>query len=164
MQMSIRRTSFACAGMLVLAACAPVRESPPENWAKGQKECPAASDKSALAGAWLYEEQGYIYTLRLDKQGNGAYEWKDARFLTSCLDRQQWRGTWQQTDNDREGRFEIRLSKDMTMGEGRWWYTRVGRDNKPGEAGAEFQVKRIGALSQVSEPRPDFGDAKAQSR
>ena len=150
MMTSLNATIFACAGMLVLSACAPVREVPPENWAKASRVCPAGNDNGALAGAWLYEEQGYIDTLRLDERGNGTYEWQDGRISTSCLDKQDWRGTWKQAES--EGGFEIKLSKAMTAGEGRRWFTRIGRETKAGEPGSTFQIKRIGAVGQVSAP------------
>lgn len=138
------------AGSLTLIACTPVKETVPDHQAKVEQECLAGADRSVLAGPWLYEEQGYIYTLRLDKQGNGAYEWKGGRFLTSCLEKTRWRGTWKRAQDDSEGAFEISLSEDLTMGEGQWWYTRIGKDRGPMGPKSEFQVKRIGALGRES--------------
>jgi hypothetical protein len=159
MRVSIRAKICAFAGILVLSGCAQVKDAPPENSAKAPKECPADNNRSALAGSWLYEEQGYFYTLRLDKQGNGAYEWKDGRFLTSCLDKQHWRGAWEQAES--EGGFEIKLSRDLTTGEGRRWYTQIGGEKKLGGQVSEFQVKRIGSVSQVSEPPAAVDDPLA---
>lgn len=146
MSVSIGARVPALAGILVLSACSGVKDAPPVNWAEAPKACPTAGDRSALAGSWLYEEQGYIDTLQLDKQGNGAYQWAPGRIRTACLDQPYWSGTWKQAEG--EGSFEIKLSKDLNSGEGRRW---SGRDAGPNGAFRKFQVKRIGAVSQSGE-------------
>lgn len=148
MNITLFPTILGVASIVVLTACTPTQQALPDNWAKTGHDCPADADRSALAGSWLYEEQGYIDNLRLDKRGNGAYEWKGGRFLTSCLDKRDWRGNWKRTQDDSEGGFQISLSEDMNRGEGQWWYTRIGRDKNPARQKSGFQVKRIGALSR----------------
>lgn len=159
---------FVLAGILVLSGCACKKQKSmdaiPDTWARSQQECPAGIDRAALAGSWLYEEQGYIYTLHLDKHGNGAYEWREGQFITSCLDKQVWRGKWVQAEHDREGGFEIGLSKDLTTGEGRWWYNRIGKDSGQPRQGGQFQIKRIGGAGQLSELPHVGGDPLAADK
>jgi hypothetical protein len=130
---------------LITAACSQhkKRSRLPDNWAAHQKPCTDPGARSALEGAWLYEEDGYLYTLQLDARGNGRYQWQNGRFLTTCLEDGHWRGRWDQPDNDREGAFEIALNSGLKEGEGRWWYTRIGEDHEPAPGGGEFQLKRI---------------------
>jgi hypothetical protein len=140
----------ACAGILALAACTGVKDVPQANLAEEPKACSSAGDRSALAGSWLYEEQGYIDTLSLDEQGNGAYLFGDGRIQTACLDRSYWIGSWKQAEG--EGRFEIKLSKDLGSGKGRRWSVRTAMETAPQALVSEFQVKRIGAVGQLSPP------------
>jgi len=136
----------ALACILVSSACTGVKDAPWTHRAEAPRVCPTAGDRSALAGSWLYEEQGYIDTLHLDKQGNGAYQWAAGGILTACLDQPYWSGTWKQAEG--EGGFEIKLSKDLNSGEGRRW---SGRETGPNGAVSKFQVKRIGAVAQSGE-------------
>ncbi|NJD07749.1 MAG: hypothetical protein FIA97_14820 [Methylococcaceae bacterium] len=140
---------------LAFAGCNPAKRPPnvPDTWASHRQPCGDARASRALEGSWLYEEDGYMYTLKLDEQGNGHYEWKDGRFITTCLDSGQWRGRWEQPANDREGGFEINLGQDLKEGGGRWWYTRIGEDRNLTEQGGEFQLKRIERSGQGYRPK-----------
>ena len=95
-----------------------------------------------LAGVWEYEEGTVVYPLTFDANGNGIYDWKDGRFITKSLENGVWKGTWHQRDNDREGGFEMRLTKDLGLARGRWWYTRIERDQAPQEPGGIFTLRR----------------------
>ncbi len=94
------------------------------------------------AGAWIYEERGMRFSLELDEQGNGAYEWKDGFFLTTSVTQRRWRGTWHQPGNDREGGFEVQLVDDRESAKGHWWYTRIGDDRSPQRPGGTFTLSR----------------------
>jgi hypothetical protein len=134
------------AGMVALAltGCGEkkIDEPIPDTWAMPAQDCPLGIDKSVLAGRWRYLEQGSSYLLNLDEQGNGTYSWKDGRFVSVCLDRQVLRGHWLQTENDREGGFEVNLNREMTAGDGRWWYSRIGGNQKPKQPGGNFRIER----------------------
>ncbi len=81
-----------------------------------------------VSGMWEYREGEVVYDLLLDRQGNGTYDWQQGRFETAVLTQGQWKGTWVQVGNDREGGFEARLGGDGLSARGRWWYTRLGND------------------------------------
>lgn len=100
-----------------------------------------SDDLSVLAGEWEYED-GAVVTLQLDEQGNGTYPYKDGRFETILLDGQTWMGRWSQKENDREGGFTVRLSRDQTEGEGTWWYVRIGTDRAPAQKGGTFHLSK----------------------
>lgn len=100
-------------------------------------------ENAVLAGEWEYEEGGMVVPLRLDRFGNGTYDFKDGRFRTDVLSDHHWTGVWAQRENDREGGFEITLSPDYAEGEGRWWYTRIERDAAPTKAGGKFHVMKV---------------------
>ena len=96
-----------------------------------------------LSGEWEYEEGGMVVPLRLDRFGNGSYEFKDGRFRIDLFSDHRWAGAWAQRENDREGGFEITLSPDYSEGEGRWWYTRIERDTAPTKPGGRFHVVKV---------------------
>ncbi len=97
---------------------------------------------AALAGAWEYEEGAVVIGLTLDGQGTGNYPFKGGRFLTTSLVGHEWRGRWIQAENDREGEFLVQLTPDLSEGEGRWWYTRIGSNRSPSEKGGRFHLSR----------------------
>ncbi len=135
-------TSLVLCGVSV-TACAqhrPVDQGPvasPEILSSDQ-----AADRQVLAGEWEYED-GAVVTLRLDEQGNGSYNWKNGQFVTTGIHDRTWVGIWSQSENDCEGGFEVTLSPDYTEGEGRWWYTRIGSNESPGEKGGRFHLTRV---------------------
>jgi hypothetical protein len=102
----------------------------------------AAIRYPALAGTWEYEESGNTILITLNEYGNGSYQWKDGRFLTVTYANGVWKGFWSQRENDRDGAFEVTLSEDRAEGKGRWWYTRIGSDTAPTQAGGVFQMAR----------------------
>ncbi|MDQ6735306.1 MAG: hypothetical protein M3Z35_14505, partial [Nitrospirota bacterium] len=63
-----------------------------------------------------------------------------------------WEGVWQQSGNDREGGFEVRLSEDGMTASGTWWYTRVGnRSNIPSRQwGGGYRWKRVTPVTFTS--------------
>jgi hypothetical protein len=142
---------------LILVGCGEKKmdEPIPDTWAKATQECPHDTDKSVLAGRWRYLEQGSSFALNLDGNGNGSYSWKDGRFVSLCLDRQILRGLWMQKENDREGGFEIDLNPDMTVGEGRWWYSRIGDQSKPKHPGGDFRIERMPNDGRAGLPQQD---------
>lgn len=106
-----------------------------------------------LSGEWeiLEVEEDRTYRAILDRQGNGAYTWQGGQFKTTSFTDRRWRGTWNQTGNDREGEFELVLSEDGTLGKGIWWYVRVGTKNNipPREHGGSYVWKRLKSSSPV---------------
>ncbi|HKN87085.1 MAG TPA: hypothetical protein VJV04_09520 [Nitrospiraceae bacterium] len=96
----------------------------------------------SLAGTWAYEENGNTILITLNEYGNGTYEWKDGRFMTATYSNGVWKGSWSQRENDRDGGFEVILAQDRPEGEGRWWYTRIGKDTSPSQPGGVFQIVR----------------------
>ncbi len=85
-----------------------------------------------LSGAWLIEEEDKSYTASLDGQGNGTYTHQGGSFRTVTFKDRLLSGTWRQTENDREGGFEVLFSESGDEARGVWWYTRVGsRKNIP---------------------------------
>lgn len=101
----------------------------------------SAGDRSILSGEWEYED-GAAIILRLDEQGNGTYSYKDGRFETTQFSDQTWVGKWYQEENDREGGFTVKLSRDHTEGEGTWWYVRIGTDRAPTQKGGTFRLSK----------------------
>ena len=103
-------------------------------------------EHAVLAGEWEYEEGGMVVPLRLDRFGDGSYDFKDGRFRTDLVTDPRWIGAWAQRENDREGGFEITLSPDYSEGEGRWWYTRIEGDHAPAKAGGRFHVMKVQSI------------------
>jgi len=112
-----------------------------------------ADDRSILAGDWEYEDGGTV-VLQLDAQGNGTYTYKDGRFETHAFGGGQWAGKWYQKENDREGGFLVTLSPDLTEGEGRWWYDRIGTDTTPSEKGGTFHLSKRTSIMSLSDTPP----------
>jgi ketosteroid isomerase-like protein len=115
-----------------------------------EEENPSNSHASSVAnpidlrGEWEVQEEDKTYRAHLDLRGNGTYTWQGGRITTTGFAGQRWMGTWQQPENDREGKFEIVLSQDGTDASGRWWYTRVGtRTNIPPSIGGSYHWKRL---------------------
>ena len=96
-----------------------------------------------LAGIWEYEEASAVYSLILDHEGKGAYDWKDGRFSTTSFLRGVWKGRWHQRENDREGEFELQLDPDLQTATGEWWYTRIEDDRSPLQPGGNFLLRRL---------------------
>jgi hypothetical protein len=94
------------------------------------------------SGTWLYEEGGQVLLLKLDEQGNGEYPWKNGSFRTQSIRNKLWTGTWHQPGNNREGGYSIKMDADFVHGQGRWWYTRIGKDKEPKRPGGEFTIER----------------------
>lgn len=97
---------------------------------------------AVLAGSWEYEEGAAVVPLEIDRSGVGTYPYKGGQLITDSLDDRLWRGRWHQAENDREGGFEVTLTPDLSEGDGRWWYTRIGRDQSPTEKGGTFHLMR----------------------
>mgnify|MGYP000880868257 FL=1 len=112
-----------------------------------------SGDRRTLAGEWDYEEMAVV-RLVLDEEGNGIYDWKKGHFHTSAFDGRHWEGTWLQEENDREGGYVVEFSPDLSEGEGRWWYTRIGDDRAPATKGGTFRLSRRTASFAASETPP----------
>ena len=104
--------------------------------------CPDPAAVASLAGEWIFEESGFIYTLRLDRTGHGAYDWKKGRFVTSCLEGLHWRGRIIDNDTGRENVFAIQMNRDLTAGNGRMSETVNGNVDVQAMS-RHFQLKRI---------------------
>jgi hypothetical protein len=114
---------------------------------------PQPGDRRVLAGEWEYED-GAVFVLTLDEQGNGPYAWKDGRLETHTLNGQTWQGMWFQKENDREGGFTVEFSSDFSEGDGKWWYTRIDSDHAPAQKGGTFHLTRKSLSAKVSETPP----------
>ena len=134
-----------CGALLVLQACSHARVKDDQSaQAEQPSQLPAQdTEKAVLAGEWEYEEDGMVVPLKLDRYGNGTYDFKDGRFRTEVLSDHHWVGGWAQRANNREGGFEISLSPDFSEGEGRWWYTRIEGDPAPQKPGGRFHVMKV---------------------
>ena len=134
-----------CGALLVLQACSHARVTNDQSaQAEQPSQLPAQdTEKAVLAGEWEYEEDGMVVPLKLDRYGNGTYDFKDGRFRTEVLSDHHWVGGWAQRANNREGGFEISLSPDFSEGEGRWWYTRIEGDPAPQKPGGRFHVMKV---------------------
>ncbi len=110
----------------------------------------ATTQNSLMGGTWEIQEEERSYIATLDANGNGSYTWKNGSIQTiECVDG-KWKGTWQQTGNDREGGFEIVLSEDGQEAKGVWWYTRVGENDNipPYQFGGKYKWVRAAAESK----------------
>jgi hypothetical protein len=117
-------------------------ESEPENAQPG--------DRRVLAGEWEYED-GAVIVLTLDEDGNGPYPWKEGRFETRMLSGRIWQGVWIQKENDREGGFAVELSPDLSEGNGKWWYTRIGDEPATDQKGGSFRLTRRTSAATLSQ-------------
>ncbi|MCZ6800775.1 MAG: hypothetical protein O7F12_09835 [Nitrospirae bacterium] len=102
-------------------------------------------DAIDLSGVWEIQEEDKSYRATLDREGNGTYNWQGGRIQTTFFSNGLWEGTWSQTENDREGGFEVLLSDDGSRAEGSWWYTRVGtrKNIPPGITGGSYNFIRM---------------------
>ena len=107
-------------------------------------------DRRNLAGEWEYED-GAVFLLSLDEQGNGPYAWKEGRIETQALIGRTWKGMWFQKENDREGGFSVEFSPDFSEGDGTWWYTRIGNDHAPPQKGGTFRLTKKALSAKVSD-------------
>jgi len=110
------------------------------------------ADAPDLSGEWEVHEEDKSYVARLDKGGNGPYTHKGGRFTTTGIADRKWQGTRHQSENDREGGFELLLSEDGSEARGVWWYTRVGdRANiPPRQWGGSYHWKRMPSSDGVT--------------
>jgi len=131
---------FMLAGLLVvLQGCANLASS---------KRPPVSTEQISVdgfnpAGLWIYEDNIVFGEAEFDENGNGSYPWKKGYFVTESWQGGVWTGTWVQPGNDREGRFELKLSEDLNSATGRWWYTRIGDDTSPDKPGGRFSLTRL---------------------
>ena len=98
---------------------------------------------SDLEGSWTYKDTAGEGTILINNKGFGRYDWKDGRFVTESLRKGVWKGRWIQNENDREGGFELTFSESANLAEGRWWYTRIGKDHDPFDPGGTFSMSRV---------------------
>lgn len=107
---------------------------------------PASHGRLDVSGEWdiTEVEDNKRYRATLDAHGNGPYTWQGGQIVTTQVHDRRWQGNWRQSENDREGAFELVLSEDGTEAKGIWWYTRVGtRDNIPSrQHGGSYLWKR----------------------
>ncbi len=108
-----------------------------------------------MEGRWEIQEEDKSYTATLDPLGNGTYTWKNGTIKTLEFIDGNWKGTWHQSGNDREGGFEVLLTEDGKQAEGVWWYTRVGdNDNIPAKKfGGDYLWVRLPAQSTDDEEK-----------
>jgi hypothetical protein len=105
-----------------------------------------------VSGTWEIQEEDKTYHAVLDASGNGSYTWQQGMLVTTRIANGDWEGTWHQAGNDREGGFEVRLSEDGMIANGKWWYTRVGsrRNIPPRQWGGDYRLKRVQQSPSVS--------------
>ncbi len=126
-----------------------------------ERNTPAGTEESNLVqvdltGKWEIQEEDKAYQATLDAQGNGPYTWQEGQIRTEKVTDRLWSGTWHQKGNDREGGFEVLLSKDGQTAQGVWWYLRVGKQKNipPREWGGKYQFKK---LHSQKNPSPGSG-------
>ncbi len=125
-------------GWMSIAGCAELIPQKPPGTENLSPHSPIPQKISDLAGLWSYEDKTGSYTITLNEEGKGAYDWEEGFFETVSLENGHWRGIWSQTGNDREGGFELRFSDDLPVARGKWWYTRIGNDDSPLQPGGHF--------------------------
>ena len=112
------------------------------------------ADRLDLSGEWdiTEVEDNKRYRATLDAHGHGPYTWQGGQITTTQYENRRWQGTWTQTENDREGAFELVLSEDGTEAKGIWWYTRVGTEDHipPRQHGGTYVWTRPRPFSTVS--------------
>jgi hypothetical protein len=105
------------------------------------------ADRVDVSGEWdiTEVEDNKRYRATLDAKGHGPYTWQGGQITTTQYKDRRWYGTWTQSQNDREGAFELVLSEDGTEAKGIWWYTRVGTTNNipPRQHGGTYLWKRL---------------------
>ena len=103
-----------------------------------------SSSSIDLRGTWFIEEEDTTYYATLDENGSGPYTHKNGRFTGIEFKDGKLLGTWHQTENDREGGFEVVFSDNGNEARGIWWYTRVGSQGNipPREHGGTYFWKR----------------------
>ena len=74
-----------------LAGCAQTTSSRPQ---ESVQSVLAIQPDVPLEGTWEYEESGQTILITLDKHGNGAYRWKDGKFMTTSCSNGVWKGWW----------------------------------------------------------------------
>lgn len=127
------------------AAKSPLRADHPAGTAIAAADAPSQGlGTFNLSGKWIIEEEDKSYTALLDREGNGAYSHKGGSFKTIRFEDRRLLGTWRQTENDREGGFEVVFSEDGNEAQGIWWYTRVGPSKSipPREHGGTYVWRR----------------------
>jgi hypothetical protein len=151
---AFRLFSFLCVMLCTATGMALLRqataaEPPPAS-------APHISEAPDLSGEWEIQEEDKSYKATLDKKGNGPYTWQGGHITTLEISDRKWHGTWQQSDNDREGGFELLLAEDGMEAKGVWWYTRVAeRKNIPARQwGGSYLWRRLSAGSAPSSPNP----------
>ena len=141
----------------ILPACSHeqvIRQNEMPEMASSEPGADHIEQRVVLAGEWEYEDNGIVQTLVLDERGNGNYGWQQGLFRTTALSGQSWTGSWHQRQNDREGRFEVRLSPDYSEGDGHWWYTRIETDERPQRKGGIFHLKHVRPSGNLSHATP----------
>lgn len=140
-----RTKGFLFAGVcgMILVGCTGFSKEPVA--AESQQTPPSAfpRDVEDLAGTWEYVDTNGSFRITLDEEGQGTYDWKEGSFETVELEGGVWKGKWYQLENDREGKFTITFSPHSAVGQGKWWYTRIGSDTHPLEPGGEFIMKPL---------------------
>jgi len=112
-------------------------------------------ETTGLAGEWEVSDGTVERTIVLDCRGVGLYGWQGGIVTTSVVRGDYWAGTWYQSGNDREGGFEVHISPDRFTAEGRWWYTRIGKEHfVPGEKGDTFNMSRPMRAMQAQDRCP----------
>jgi hypothetical protein len=113
------------------------------------------ADRFDVSGEWdvTEVEDNKRYRATLDAHGQGSYTWQGGQITTTRWEDRHWHGTWKQSENDREGAFELVLSEDGTEAKGIWWYTRVGTKGNipPRQHGGTYEWKRQRPSSTVSQ-------------
>ena len=128
--------------LFIVMGCAEV--TPPVSQEIGSSSIPLSLPQQIkdLAGSWKYKDVAGQGIITLNAEGNGVYEWEEGRFETLSLENGVWTGVWIQEGNDREGGFELTFSDDVSIAQGEWWYTRIGKDKDPLEPGGSFSMIR----------------------
>ena len=129
-------------GMVSIVGCAEFSHRITQEQRNLQKNSVMPKNITELSGLWEYGDHTGSYSIMLNAEGKGPYEWEEGRFETISLKEGLWRGIWIQEGNDREGEFELTFSENADVAEGKWWYTRIGKDHDPLQPGGTFKMSR----------------------
>jgi len=146
MKTNIVRIVLVVVSIVSVVSCAELSHEVSQGQKTIQDRVVLPRDTTDLAGLWEYEDNTGSYTITLNAEGKGPYDWEEGRFETISLKEGLWTGIWIQEGNDREGGFELTFSENADVAQGEWWYTRIGKDRDPLQPGGTFKMSRSSVI------------------
>jgi len=149
MKTRIVQLALVLVGTASVVGCAKLSHEIPQEQRNLQEISVMPQDITDLAGQWKYVDKTGAYTITLNAEGKGPYEWEKGWFETISLKEGLWTGIWNQEGNDREGGFELTFSENADVAKGEWWYTRIGKDRDPLQPGGTFKMSRSSVIQMA---------------